>query len=229
MSAGWAVSRLGGSAAELHARGWPGPARRGVALCLPEGPALVLGSTQDQRLVDRSGAAAAGVALVRRRTGGGMVLLQPGDLVWVDVDVPAGDRLWDDDVARAFSWVGQAWAGAAADLGVPGPRPHPGPMEEGRWGRLVCFAGLGPGEVTVDGRKLVGLAQRRTRAGARFQCALLLRWEPSALLGLLAFEDAERAGAAEDLASAAVGLSELGVDAGPEDVLDALRARLPTD
>jgi len=156
-----------------------------------------------------------------------MVLLQPGNLVWVDVDVPAGDRLWDDDVARAFAWVGQAWAGAAADLGVSGPRPHPGPMDEGRWGRLVCFAGLGPGEVTVGGRKLVGLAQRRTRAGVRFQCALLLRWEPAALLGLLALANTERAGAAADLASAAVGLSELGLGAGPEAVLDALLARLP--
>ena len=227
MSAGWTVSPLGGAAAELHARGWADPALRGVTLCLPEGPALVLGSTQDTEVVDRSRSAAAGVALVRRRTGGGMVLLRPGDLVWVDVDVPAGDRLGDDDVARAFAWLGQAWAGAAADLGVSGPRPHPGPTEERRWGRLVCFAGLGPGEVTVRGRKLVGLAQRRTRAGARFQCALLLRWEPSALLGLLALDDAERASAAEDLASAAIGLSELGVGAGAEDVLDALLGRLP--
>jgi hypothetical protein len=45
----------------------------------------------------------------------------------------------------------------------------------------VCFAGLGPGEVTVDGRKAVGIAQRRTRAGSLFQCAVPLRWDGARL------------------------------------------------
>ena len=36
----------------------------------------------------------------------------------------------------------------------------------------------GPGEVTVAGRKVVGITQRRTRAAARFQCAALGRWDP---------------------------------------------------
>ena len=198
-----------------------------MTLCEPSGPALVLGSTQRDDDVDRARAEAEDLPVVRRRTGGGVVLVRPGELVWVDVDLPSGDPLWDADVGVAFEWLGQVWAAAAADLGAPAPSAHRGRMDGGQWGRLVCFAGLGPGEVTVAGRKLVGLAQRRTRAGARFQCALLLRWEPSALLGLLALDDAERASAAEDLASAAIGLSELGVGAGAEDVLDALLGRLP--
>ena len=40
------------------------------------------------------------------------------------------------------------------------------------WSDLVCFAGLGPGEVLLDGRKLVGLSQRRTRNGVRIQGTL---------------------------------------------------------
>ena len=43
------------------------------------------------------------------------------------------------------------------------------------WCPLVCFAGVGPGEVLAGGRKLVGISQRRTRAGARFQCAVHVR------------------------------------------------------
>ena len=227
MSPGWAVSRVAGAAVDLHARGPALPGRREVTLCRPEGRALVLGSTQPERVVDAARMAEAGVALVRRRTGGGVVLLEPGALVWIEVDVPAGDPLWDDDVARAFSWLGQVWAPAAADLGVSDPRAHAGQTEEGRWGRLVCFAGLGPGEVTAGGRKVVGLAQRRTRAAARFQCALLLRWDPAPLVGLLALEEGDRARAVAELASAAAGLSELGVAAGPEEVLAALVAHLP--
>ena len=35
-----------------------------------------------------------------------------------------------------------------------------------RWSSLVCFGGVGAGEVvTADGRKVVGLAQRRNRRG----------------------------------------------------------------
>ena len=56
------------------------------------------------------------------------------------------------------------------------------------WCPLVCFAGLGPGEVLRDGDKLVGISQRRSRAGARFQCAVHIRWSPSVLVALLAGE-----------------------------------------
>ena len=198
-----------------------------MTLCEPSGPALVLGSTQRDDDVDRARAEAEDLPVVRRRTGGGVVLVRPGELVWVDVDLPSGDPLWDADVGVAFEWLGQVWAAAAADLGAPAPSAHRGRMDGGQWGRLVCFAGLGPGEVTVAGRKLVGLAQRRTRAMARFQCGLLRRWNPAALVELLALDDGDRSRAAADLDQAAVGLAELGVAASTDDVLAALVARLP--
>ena len=44
---------------------------------------------------------------------------------------------------------------------------HAGALECGRFGKQVCFAGIGPGEVTVDGVKVVGLSQRRRPAPAR--------------------------------------------------------------
>jgi lipoate-protein ligase A len=188
-------------------------------------PAVVLGSTQPRSLV----APDAGVDVVRRRSGGGAVLVEPGGLVWVDVLVPAGDRLWEPDVGRAFAWLGRAWAGALADAGGPAAAVHEGPPVETPWSRRVCFAGLGPGEVTVGGAKVVGICQRRARAGALFQCAALLRWDPGRLLALLDLggdnprrsgDDPRRSG--DDLAGAA-----RGVDVDPAVLVAALLARLP--
>jgi lipoate-protein ligase A len=138
---------------------------------------LVLGSTQPA-VEER------GVPVVRRRSGGGAVLVGPGEVLWVDVLLPSGDPLWEDDVGRSFHWLGRAWVDALAALEVPAAW-HDGPLICTPWCRQVCFAGIGPGEVTVDGRKVVGLAQRRTRAGALFQCAALLRWDPDEMSRLL--------------------------------------------
>jgi hypothetical protein len=49
----------------------------------------------------------------------------------------------------------------------------------------VCFAGIGPGEVVTGDDKLVGISQRRSRAGARYQCAVHTTWSPQALVDLL--------------------------------------------
>ena len=68
---------------------------------------------------------------------------------------------------------------------------------------------------------MVGVAQRRTRAGARFQCALVDRWDPVAIAGLLALPPGRRAALVADLGSAAIGLE---VD--PADAVDALQRSL---
>ena len=187
---------------------------RRVEVLVPTEPALVLGSTQTDDGVD-----AGELTVVRRRSGGGAVLVAPDDPLWVDVDLPADDPRWDDDVGRSFSWLGEAWADALDDLGVAA-EVHRGGFEPGRWGRTICFAGRGPGEVFVDGAKVVGLAQRRTRAGARFQCAVPRRWDPTVLVEAL-LAPAERAAALEDLAAVA-----RGPGVAPDALVVALLARL---
>ena len=154
----------------------------------PRRPALVLGSTQAESVVDRDLAAARAVDVVRRRSGGGAVWVAPDDPLWVDVVLPAGDALWDDDVGRATWWLGDAWAAALAEVGVAGAEVHRGALACGPLGRLVCFATVGAGEVTVVGRKVVGISQRRARAGARFQCAVYRRWDPAPLVELLGLD-----------------------------------------
>lgn len=156
-----------GPVADLHAVDLD-LTQRTLAWMQPTAAGLALGSAQRVDSVRADVAARHDVAICRRRSGGGAVLVVPGEMVWLDVVVPRGDRWWDDDVARSMIWLGEVWAAALADLGTVAD-VHPGPFLRSPWSATVCFTGLGAGEVTVDGRKLVGISQRRTRTGARLQ------------------------------------------------------------
>lgn len=181
----WRIEHHEGVASELHAMVPPDDGLRRLWVLRPTGPALVLGSTQDESVVDRAAADAAGVEVVRRRSGGGAVWVAPGDPLWVDVIVPRGDPLWSDDVGRSFLPIGRAWSRALARVGVGATSVHEGPMVRTAWSDLVCFAGVGPGEVLAGTAKVVGMSQRRTRGTARFQCAVHRSWDPSPLRALL--------------------------------------------
>jgi lipoate-protein ligase A len=228
----WLIEERQGAAGDLH-RWWPAteadPARRALAVCRVARPALVLGSTQDPAVVDAGLAEARGIEVVRRRSGGGAVLVVPGDPVWVDAWVPRGDRLWKEDVGRAFDWFGDAWTTALTGLGGQGLRPH----REGfaactRWSSLVCFGGVGTGEVvTADGRKVVGISQRRTREGAWFHSAAVLHWDPAGLLEVLILPAEERAAAQTDLVGVATGVADLVGSSSEGAVSAALIAALP--
>ena len=144
----WEVEHLSGTVRELHERsaallsGTVEMAR--VARVLqPVDRALVLGSTQPATSVDQDACATAGVDIVRRRSGGGAVLVDALCLLWVDLVVPAGDPLWCPDVGRAAWWVGEAWSEALDRAGMAGTEVWKGPMVRNRWSSLVCFAGPG--------------------------------------------------------------------------------------
>jgi lipoate-protein ligase A len=216
----WIVEEARGAAAALHGDVAFGP-ERVVRVCTVDAPALVLGSTQRDDVVDRDATERAGVEVVRRRSGGGVVLVEPGAQVWLDVWVPAQDVLWRADVGVSFAWLGEAWCRALATFGLDA-NAHADRLECGRWGRLVCFAGRGPGEVAVGDRKVVGLSQHRSRAGARFHAAALLRWEPRRLVELLALDAETRADAAADLELVAAPLATEGAS-----LTEALVAALP--
>ena len=119
-----------------------------------------------------------------------------------------------DDAAvagRRRSGVPLARRGLAGSAGGA-RRDDDGPSRRlGRspWSDVVCFAGLGPGEVRNQaGAKVVGMSQRRTREAARFQCAALARWDPKALVDLLA-GDLDGAELTEVAAGVGVDLEEL--------------------
>lgn len=141
----------------------------------PDDTAVVLGSRQSPDIVDTAECARLGIGVVKRRSGGGAVLVVPDQLVWVDIVAPpdgAPDGV-PDDVRGSMIWAGELWQRALASFVGDGDLTvHTGSMVTTPWSDLVCFAGLGPGEVSLDGRKLVGLSQRRTRNGVRIQGTL---------------------------------------------------------
>lgn len=139
----------------------------------PTAPAIVLGSTQREDIVDAQVVAARGLDVARRRSGGGAVLVDTS-VVWIDFAIARDDPLWDDDIARSMQWLGQLWSAALVRVGIDAD-VHKGPAIVPPVARAICFCGIGHGEVVVDGRKAIGISQRRTRDGARFQTMLHTR------------------------------------------------------
>lgn len=191
----WRIATTAGQAGPFNARLVP-RATRSIWVHHVERPALVLGSTQPADVVRWPEAARAGIEVTRRRSGGGLVLVHPDHGCWVDIVLPKGDPLWDEDIGRSFAWLGAAWSNAVrcalgeerADVAH-----HQGALLATPWSRLLCFAGLGPGEVTVGGSKVLGMSQRRTRDWARFQCLLLAQPDLELLARLVEPEACPRA------------------------------------
>ena len=197
----------------------PAPALRWY---VPTSAAIVLGRGQ------RLEAAAGGLPVVTRHSGGGAVLMDQA-LLSLDVLLPAGHAWLEEDLGAVFLRVGEAWAAALADLGVRELTVHREASAARRLGgereRLlaaICYALPGKGEVLHRGRKLVGLAQRRRRHGALVQCGLLRAWRPAALLAALGAAPDDR-----EVHAAAAGLGDLLPEA-PDDaaVMAAVEQRM---
>jgi lipoate-protein ligase A len=177
-----------GSVAELHGldplAGVPAAPR--LWWCDPVDSAVVLGSRQTAGIVDAERCQAAGLSIVRRRSGGGAVLIEADAVAWADIVVPHGDI--PDDVRGSMVWAGTRWRRALEALGADGLDVHAGGLVCTPWSNLVCFAGVGPGEVLRGGAKLVGLSQRRTRDGVRIQGTLYRRPPAVDITGLFVVE-----------------------------------------
>jgi len=175
--------------------------------------ALVLGASQKAPAVDLAACRDAGVAVYQRSAGGATVLVD-GDMLGLDVALPAGDPLLTRDLTASYRPFGSAWRAALRAFGVAADVVD---VEQARasgrdtsaaaqLARLACFGGLSPYEVTVDGRKIVGLAQVRRRHGGLFQTSLQLRWDAPLISRLLTVSPDERAALITALRARVVGL-----------------------
>jgi lipoate-protein ligase A len=135
------------------------------------------------------------------------------------------------------------WAETLSQLGAHDVAVHGGGGQHRGWDAWVCFAGVGPGEVTSRGRKVVGISQWRTRQGALFHVAAYRHWDPAQLVAILRDPRSGSAAPPGTFDTVAVGVGELitersarassegsspdqvGFDAGTA-VIDALVARL---
>ncbi|MCW5881307.1 MAG: lipoate--protein ligase family protein [Anaerolineae bacterium] len=171
-------------------------------------PALILGSSQQPEQVDPVARRTLGVHVYRRSSGGGAVLTT--EQLGLDIALPANDPLLPTDITASYRWLGEVWVAALAGLGIEGRMVS---VAEARADvqalsptlRRICYAGLSPYEVVAGGRKLVGLAQRRRRGGALYQCGVYLRWSPDATAALMRADEAS-ALVIQELAARVVGL-----------------------
>ncbi len=128
----------------------------------PSAPTFVLGGSQALDVLDPERRAT--VPLRRRRGGGGVVLLQPED-VWVDWWIPVDDPRWSSDLHVTSRLAGGWWREVLAERVDGVVEMHEGSLQGDPAWRVACFAGRGPGEVFVDGRKAAGVTQWRVREG----------------------------------------------------------------
>jgi len=109
--------------------------------------------------------------LVRRWTGGGIVF--HGDDVTYSIVIPASDRAFDESSTGIYEEIHRALCEALNRIGtqaVVAGRVNPG--EIALWKHAAvgasgynCFANPVRADVMMNGRKIAGAAQRRTRRG----------------------------------------------------------------
>ena len=189
-------------------------------------PTISVGRLQDPATdIDRAAAAAAGIPVVVRPTGGRAILHADEwtyrAIVRLDDPVLGGPR--DASTRALVRRIGRA-LGAAYGLALDPPAP-----ERARGGTsgpgaaAACFARAFGYELTVGRRKLMGSAQRRGRHVLLQQGSLLVGPGHERLGRYLPLAAAERAAAEAGLAGAAITLADgLGARPDPAPFLRAL-------
>jgi lipoate-protein ligase A len=170
-------------------------------------PAVVYGLGLRHRLdavLDRARCEAAGVEVLERRAGGGLVLLDE-QMLCCAICLPIGHPLVTTDLTESYRWLGERFTSALRGIGLAEARRIE--VEEARGdvahlrassdpvdGLLLatCYGALSPHEVVLGNAKVVGLAQVRRRHAALFQVGVLLRDQSPLSDFLLVPEEATR-------------------------------------
>ena len=123
-----------------------------------EPAAVTIGYNQDFTDFDEVGIRAAGYDLVRRPTGG-RAILHADELTYAVIGTSPGP-VFGASLNETYLKINQALLAFMADLGIAADISPGESREEARG--LVCFRSAGRHEISVDGRKIIGSAQRRT-------------------------------------------------------------------
>lgn len=177
----WESAQAPGAAPALRLYGW-------------DRATLSLGYAQDSmRGLDLDYLARADIPLVRRPTGGRAVL-HDKELTYAVVIPVASPRF--GSLAQVYAFTRMALAAALASLGAR----LDDAAEHGAGRSAVCFASRARHEIAVNGRKVVGSAQRRTRGALLQHGSIILDMDHSRLLDCFVWDSgAKRAQAARAL------------------------------
>ncbi len=196
-------------------------------------PGITLGRSQDPaRELDLERCRAAGVLWAVRPTGGRAIY---HDEEWTYAcAAPLADPVWGGTLAAAYQALSGLVVRSLAALGVPatlaaGSARGSLAPREARGAAAPCFASTARHEVVLDGRKLVGSAQRRTARAWLQEGSLLLGPAHLRLVEFLAVAETERGRLRAALERSSVDLRPLlGERAALERWADALLAVLPS-
>ena len=131
--------------------------------------------------VDLAACAALGVGLVRRPTGGSAIYHDgPARELTYSVVATAADLGVGADLLETYHWIGEGLLAGLRALGAPVEMVPLQPSDPAAM-PAFCFARTGSFELEVDGRKLVGSAQRRQGAAFLQHGAIMLGAEPGRL------------------------------------------------
>jgi lipoate-protein ligase A len=182
--------RTGASPPTLRLYGW-------------SAPTLSLGYAQERdRDVDRDACRIRGIEVIRRITGGRAVLHDAE--VTYSVSAPAGLQGFGTGLEEAYRQIAAGLVAALHLLGLRAGVPAPGRRDPSRPPRQAsCFASVARHEIAVEGRKLIGSAQRR-EGGAFLQHGSILLESHDELAARVL-----RGGPAPRGAAAMVGLADL--------------------
>jgi lipoyl(octanoyl) transferase len=141
---------------------------------------LGYGQPLDHR-IDAAAAAALGIGLVRRPTGGSAILHEgPALELTYSVAARAGDFEGAHDLLETYRWIGAALAAGIRRLGAPVEMVPVQPSDPTAM-PTFCFARTGSYELEVAGLKVVGSAQRRRGDGFLQHGAVMLGSAPDRL------------------------------------------------
>jgi lipoyl(octanoyl) transferase len=141
---------------------------------------LGYGQALDHR-IDVGAAAALGIGLVRRPTGGSAILHEGPELeLTYSVAARTGDFEGAGDLLETYRWIGVALAAGINRLGAPVEMVPVQPSDPTAM-PTFCFARTGSYELEVAGLKVVGSAQRRQGSGFLQHGAVMLGAAPDRL------------------------------------------------
>lgn len=142
---------------------------------------MVLGCSQRADAGMRERAAALGVELCARPSGGGAVLAGSW-MLGASVLLPPEHPLVVPGIAMSFRWFGEAHARCLNDLGMSARCVPSAEVESSRPVSWACFGSLSHWELQAGGGKIVGLSQARKRNGVLLSSGVLTGSCPWGLL-----------------------------------------------
>lgn len=168
-------------------------------------PAVIMGCSQrpDEAQIHRANNAQ--LPIQRRKSGGGAVFAGPWMLsvtVFMPTDLPEAKL----DIIQSFGWLESIWIQALKNSGINCKGVSKPLIDRSKqiaeqhhigW---ACYASLSHGEiVSLEGKKLVGIAQIRKRKGVALVCGLHLMDCDWSMLSHIVADDPQQADALKSL------------------------------